>query len=92
MKTRSVIFSGFKIPWHLFYRVPNKEQFDVIQDGDVYVGKVLVENSLGSEFSIELIRDYSTNDEVRYLRTELRKLDESYNDIYPKLYLITKKE
>lgn len=59
----------------------------------IYIGSILVESRVDDSvtvFTIDQIRDYSVNDNVRAARRILMKLfPDKYNDKYPELFIIS---
>lgn len=97
-RKQSIIFSGFQVDWDTFHKLSETIDFSgseadyVIQNG-YYVGKILIhktDNFQGAmDFSLDLLREYSTREEVRNIRFTLMKIDEEkYGNTYPKLFLI----
>lgn len=95
---QSIIFSGFQVDWNTFHKLSQTIDFsgpeaDYVILKEYYVGKILIhktDNFRGAmDFSLDLLRDYSTCEEVRNIRFTLMKIDEEkYGNVYPKLFLI----
>lgn len=96
------IFTGYQITKEEFQTLQNHLNFNDECDSiigylpNVLVGKILVrmdfrhEHMEWSNFSIDDIRDFSTNDSVRKVRFELMRLfPEKYTNEYPKLFIVT---
>jgi hypothetical protein len=95
------IFTGYFIPCHQFPTVSLKLSPPIqaiLMPNGYFIGVSLVSvrgnanpNWASSvEFSMDLLRDWSTNDNVRLVRKTLMELfPERFKDVYPKLFIVT---
>src|SRR5690349_17205612 len=98
-----LIISGYKLTENEFKTLSSHLDFNSQCDAITsfhyqfnFVGSIItrIERSTDggdwSNFSIEDIRDYSTNDSVRNVRFHLMKLfPEKFTNEYPKLFIVT---
>lgn len=95
--TKIIIFAGIKVPWYTYSlflgRHRESTEYDSFVDyrGDnFFLGKMLGEYSWSSVLPIDDLREYSSNDKVRFVRFKLGELDKGYLDVYPQMFIIRK--
>jgi hypothetical protein len=100
-KNECYVFSGFLLNKEQYKELSKEIEFteecdSIITNSEFFVGKILVRQDYYPEylswstFDMDVLREYSTNDEVRKIRfTLMRLFPDKFNNEYPKLFIIT---